>query len=640
LLRLSVVVLSLSACTEYNLGDPKDGANSNPTDTSTKPVDTADSCEDQQDDTADTSAPPDCGVTIASACEVEIMSECMAGSWTGTVTDPWDVVVEWNYGGLSSDSSIHNAITAPLVGNLTDDDGDGDVDQDDTPDVVTVVCEGSRFGYGTLVALDGATGTELWTRSGYSAVAGGVLADIDCDGVTDVVVFDNDLRVVALDADGNELWRSRYSAEANEPQATVADLDGDGSPEIIAGDLVLDGATGGQLHTLVVAREISYSMPAVGDIDLDGVQEIILGNSVFDGSTGDVEWSAPLIGTYGHWAAILDYDGDPEGEVAMVAAGSLHIYDSDGTLLVSSSVGSSQPGPPCVADFDGDGTAEIAWASKGEFNLCELDGTLVWSQIVDDSSGLAACSGYDFDADGAYEILYADQEQVYIFDGATGTVRFSTGDHSSGTVWEYPVVADVDNDGSAEIIYTSNDYGITGGRGVTVLGHSGSGWPRSGPTWHVHDFAVTNIDPDGHVPAVPDPPWQVHNVYRARPAADGPDLPNLSVHLSDMCIASCDLGPIKLSFQVFNQGAADVEAEVPWALYMVDSGVATAVRTGTLDAIAAGTGLEGFVIELTPQELGDGGFIMTIDDDGMGQAVLLECDEDDNQYVYSDSICD
>jgi len=637
--RLSMLALWLSACTEYELEGTKDGEEPAPPDTSTEPVDTADSSEGPPVDTADSAGLPDCDVAVASACEVEIQSECTAGSWAGTVTDPWDVVVEWNYSGLSSDSSVHNAITAPLVGNLTDDDGDGDVDQDDTPDVVTVVCESSRFIVGTLVALDGATGVELWTRSDFNASAGGVLADIDNDGVTDVVAFDTSNHVVALDADGNELWRSSDSTKASEPQATVADLDGDGTPEIIADDLVLAGPTGTLLYKLVLESGIRYRMPAVGDIDLDGVQEIILGDGVFNGSTGTREWSASLTGGRGHWAAILDFDGDPEGEVAMVAAGSLHIYDPDGTLLVSSSVGSTRPGPPCVADFDGDGTVEIAWASTGEFNLCELDGTVVWSQIVDDSSGLAACSGYDFDADGAYEILYADQEQVYIFDGATGTVRFSTGDHSSGTLWEFPVVADVDNDGSAEIIYTSNDYGITGGRGVTVLGHGGSGWPRSGPTWHVHDFAVTNIDPDGHVPAVPDPPWQVHNVYRARPAVDGPDLPNLSVHMPDMCVASCEQGPIKLSFQVFNQGAADVGAGVPWALYMVDGGVATAVRTGTLDALAAGTGLEGFVVELTPEELGDGGFIMAMDDDGTGQAVLDECDEGDNRFVYEDSVC-
>ena len=81
-------------------------------------------------------------------------------------------------------------------------------------------------------------------------------------------------------------------------------------------------------------------------------------------------------------------------------------------------------------------------------------------------------------------------------------------------------VADIDNDGSAEIVIGSNNYWMSGWSGITVFGHNGSGWMKSGPTWHTHDFAVTNINPDGSVPATPTPWWQVYNVYRARPAVD------------------------------------------------------------------------------------------------------------------------
>ena len=121
------------------------------------------------------------------------------------------------------------------------------------------------------------------------------------------------------------------------------------------------------------------------------------------------------MGDYGHWAAILNYDGDIQGEVAMVGAGYLGFYDPDGTELYKTNAGTGQPGPPCVADFDGDGDAEIAWASSSLFNMFELDGSIRWTASITDASGLASCSGYDIDGDGAYEALFADENQFYIF---------------------------------------------------------------------------------------------------------------------------------------------------------------------------------------------------------------------------------
>jgi len=41
------------------------------------------------------------------------------------------------------------------------------------------------------------------------------------------------------------------------------------------------------------------------------------------------------------------------------------------------------------------------------------------------------------------EVLYADEEDLRILDGATGAVRFIVSEHGSGTGIEYPVIADV-----------------------------------------------------------------------------------------------------------------------------------------------------------------------------------------------------
>jgi len=63
-----------------------------------------------------------------------------------------------------------------------------------------------------------------------------------------------------------------------------------------------------------------------------------------------------------------------------------------------------------VADFDGDGQAEIGWGENHSFYMYELDGTAQWTQTFQTTSSLAGCSGFDVDGDGAYEALFADEE--------------------------------------------------------------------------------------------------------------------------------------------------------------------------------------------------------------------------------------
>ncbi len=234
--------------------------------------------------------------------------------------------------------------------------------------------------------------------------------------------------------------------------------------------------------------------------------------------------------------------------------------------------------------------------------------------------------------DGAYEVLYADQDALRIYDGASGSILYENFSHSSGTVWEYPVVADIDQDDSAEICIASNGSGY---RGVTCFGHNGDGWPQSGPTWATHDFAVTNIEPDGAVPQSPEESWLKYNVFRARPSVDDPATSDLSGKLTEICVADCDDGPVKISFQVWNEGAENIAAGTPYGLYRVDQSGETLVQEGTLPEIPAGFAPGGIVLEISPDQLGEFGFVIVLDHN----SDVSECVEDNNRIEFLDSIC-
>src|SRR5262249_49097568 len=126
-------------------------------------------------------------------------------------------------------------------------------------------------------------------------------------------------------------------------------------------------------------------------------------------------------------------------------------------------------GAPTIADFDADGRPEIGVANGARYSVfdigcsepapdepdCMGDG-IRWSNPTDDSSsGATGSAVFDFDGDGAAEVVYNDQSMFRIYDGRTGVLDFSR-PNSSRTRTEYPVIADVDNDGSAEIVFAGN----------------------------------------------------------------------------------------------------------------------------------------------------------------------------------------
>ena len=617
------LLLLWPGCVEYEIGKGEDVQTGDDTD-----VVPDESSPTPDDSDLQESVPQSCEVSLADAGTVDLVEECAATTSSGgEVSDPWNAAIEWQY-----TSAGYGVIVMPAVGNLTDDNADGVVDESDTPDIAFTTWYAN-----TLVVLSGDTGAEIFEIPGYDGQGGTTIADVDKDGLPEVIAFQSGYKIAAVSSTGTVKWTSAtFTGMSMYPQPTVADLDEDGDVEVIGDIGVVDGATGRTLATLTGITS-SWRTPIAADLEQDGKQEIILGNVVYD-HTGARKWANSGTGA-GDFGAVADVDGDVGGEVLFASGSTLYVHDDDGALLNSFSIPGTNPGPICVADFDGDGAVEVAVPANNWISVFEIDGTLLWRSAINDSSGLAGCSGYDVNGDGAYEVLYADQNNLYIYDGVSGVVNYQNGNHDSATVWEYPVTADVDNDGSAEIIIASNNGTW---QGITVFGHAGDGWPKSGTTWGTHDFAVTNLNVDGSVPTVPEASWLAYNVFRARPSVDDAFAArsDLVVEITDQCVSTCDAGgTVQVAWQVYNQGAEDVAAGAEITLYMVSGGVETAFVTLSLDAIPAGTALEGRTFEFGVEEIGTDGYAIRVDDDGAGVGIVGECDEDNNAAVYADAIC-
>jgi hypothetical protein len=199
--------------------------------------------------------------------------------------------------------------------------------------------------------------------------------------------------------------------------------------------------------------------------------------------------------------------------------------------------------------------------------ICLYNG---WSRRTEDSSSrVTGSSVFDFNGDGAAEVVYNDECQFRIYDGLDGTVHMSEPSESRTRI-EYPIIADVDNDGNAEIVFaTSNESGFCSqnldsqyNNGIEVWGDQNDFWVSARRIWNQHGYNVTNITEDGVVPLIPPQHWittngRTYNLYRSNPRNMGiaPDLVITGVQFTSpggACGALTDI--IDIVVQVENQG--------------------------------------------------------------------------------------
>ena len=620
--------------------------------------------------------PPECGdgedpgdpPTCIDTCEymppVEVFNPEEKFAW-GDVTD-----------------TSHNVMMAPIVTQLDDDNCDGAINERDIPDIVFFTFNGSDYNNtnntsSTLRAISVVDGqiVEKWSvatpgdHPGRSIASG----DIHPSAGNEIVVCSRnaDQRVRAYDASGQVLWTSPgLGTFCFMP--SLADLDQDGSVEVITRQAILNGVDGTVKH--------NYNPPnsenvVVSDVNGDGTLDVVSTSRVYDqNGIAGVDANGVVVGNH---AAIgdLDLDGVPEIVVVDTQNHALAVWhvdpsqasgyeiirqgvDINGTIspnpccaINPQSAGCTRGGgPPTIADFNGDGFPDVGMA--GGIGYAMFDGvrlmdtaaftnpqTIAWlKQTQDCSSAQTGSSVFDFNGDGEAEVVYADEVTLHVYEGSTGNDLFSTC-NTSGTLFEYPLVADVDSDGHADIVVASNHYTSlncsgTETTGIRIFGDFNGAWVRTRRIWNQHAYHVTNVNEDGTIPQIEAPNWadtSLNNFRQNVQPAGEFAAPDLVVAVFPACTA--EYGIVA---RVRNIGQASVPEGVVVGFYEGDPQNGGTLLGQELTTQPLYTLDSEDVILNVPQPAGQ---LYAVVDDGMPMHPWRECREDNNIGGPADPSC-
>jgi len=354
--------------------------------------------------------------------------------------------------------------------------------------------------FGVIRVIDGRTCEPQATIASPSVIGSAPLAigDLAGDPTPEIVAARSAGGLVAFTRKATG-WEVLWETAAPYPSTpcdwagpSIHDLDDDGLPEVIFYGAVYNGQTGATLDQALVngidATGVGY-ISVVADVDGDGAPELITGSRLYAWDKTGHRWidKQGLPGANGHVAVgdlgTFPATGQPDrsrtdgiAETVVVHQGSVHVLTVDNREVFTAALAGSADrvglgGPPILADFDGDGRLEIGTAGATAYNVLDPDcdatpepatcaslnkaGVLWATPSQGTGAETTGSSAFDFDGDGRAEVAHADRCYARIYDGATGAVLYSRA-RTSCTWSENPVIADTDGDHQAELVISSN----------------------------------------------------------------------------------------------------------------------------------------------------------------------------------------
>jgi outer membrane protein assembly factor BamB/PKD repeat protein len=339
---------------------------------------------------------------------------------------------------------------------------------------------------GHLYVLD-RFGSELWNFETEGPVINQpTIGDVDGDDLPEIVFggyyhHTGDPFLYVLNAeDGSLLWTYESGSPGDEHRGFQAspllhDVTGDGAQDVLIGSqdhhfYCFNGPTGNIIWKSAIFNHFVRASSPMGDIDLDGELEIIVIDNhaevrTYEAKTGNLEWITDLGHAVEATPVIADLDADPEDEIVFFVVGSINItgdaivLNHDGSELWRSSAHTYFYTSPAIINVDSNPTLDIIGGDTDDHTIIAYkgdDGTILWETILPDSTwsqGDLVTS--DIDSDGVIEVICGAHPNLYCLNTESGEIEwtFATNDH----IWGQPTVADLEQDGLAEILFGCYD---------------------------------------------------------------------------------------------------------------------------------------------------------------------------------------
>src|SRR6185437_7531588 len=289
-----------------------------------------------------------------------------------------------------------------------------------------------------------------------------------------------------------------YSLNASPSGTAIADINGDGKPDLVVADTngidVLpgkgDGTFGAAQNTAVAGASAGIVGPVVADFNGDGKPDAVVavggavtllagqGNGAFGAGTA----VASVAGTVNPVALVTgDFNKDGKPDLAFaygVTSGTtysgflaIELGNGDGTFRSSTTPLAAGPVSLTVGDVNQDGSLDLIaglvtpLGPQIAIYLGKGDGTFQNPKAITTAAYLPSITVVDFNGDGKPDLLLGDccglSEAVLMPGNGDGT--FQTGyAFPSGPNPSYLAVADFDGDGKPDLaIAGKNDFGGT-----------------------------------------------------------------------------------------------------------------------------------------------------------------------------------
>ncbi len=481
---------------------------------------------------------PDCVDNYYNECPIDC-------EYTPTLTT-FDLEPEW-----TSTGGNWCAYNTPITGDL---DGDGIPEVIGKRCVGASQATGGAFP--DLLIVDGSSGVVeavINTPAMRYMMDAPAIADVDLDGYPEIfiqasshinninytggAIVNGDVRrrILCYSFDGTsyvEKWMSSaivgFNALEDGNTISIADFNQDGVAEVYVQNMIFNAVTG---QLMVSGGEIGHrgmktyagaqsvlrgsSFPVAVDVLPDAAcancagLELVAGGMVYavnlSNANPQLTIERTATGVEDGWTSIadIDLDGDldavvtgnaDDGDTGIIYAWDLQTNDLlyDVFTVTTNSGFIAQVN---IADFDGDEQLEIGVCTPFNYRVLKPvnnQWTVDWSITTDDWSGQTGSSVFDFNNDGASEVVYRTETELLILNGTNGA-QLASAPCISGTRVEYPVVVDVDADGATEILCSCANE-------LKSFGSGGTPWISTRKLWNQHQYFNTNINDDLRIP--------------------------------------------------------------------------------------------------------------------------------------------